>query len=140
MNQVGLVGRITKDPALRHLSEERMTTSFFIATNRPFKNSEGEVDADFVNCVAWGKMAEHIAKYCGKGSLIGVNGRLQTRSYVNREQQKVFTTEVVVEDVRFYTLKSPNANGQHEKVSTEAQQIPNDFVLPEPQSLSGQSV
>ncbi|AWE06322.1 single-stranded DNA-binding protein [Lysinibacillus sp. 2017] len=131
MNQVGLVGRITKDPALRQLSEERNQTSFTIAINRGFKNSQGMVDTDFIYCVMHGKLAEHIVKYCGKGSLIGVNGRIQTGSYINRENQKVYTTEVVVEAVRFYALKSPNQTTSTEPLENPMQTIPADFVLPE---------
>ena len=134
MNQVGLVGRITKDPTLRQLSEERNQTIFRIAINRPFKNSQGMVDADFINCVANGKLAEHIAKYCGKGSLIGVNGRIQTGSYINRDKQKVYTTEIVVEAVRFYALKSPNQSTSTDPLESTLQAIPNDFVLPEHES------
>ena len=134
MNQVGLVGRITKDPTLRQLSEERNQTTFTIAINRPFKNSQGMVDADFIYCVANGKLAEHIVKYCGKGSLIGINGRIQTGSYINRENQKVYTTEVVVEAVRFYVLKSPNQLASTDPQANNLQAIPNDFVLPEQES------
>ena len=72
MNQVGLVGRLTKDPTLRQLSENKSTVSFVIAINRNFRNNQGSVDADYLLCVAWGKLAERIAKHCGKGSLIGV--------------------------------------------------------------------
>lgn len=127
MNHVGLVGRTTKDMELRHLSEGRIRAYFIIAANRPFKNSEGKVDADFVQCVAWGRTAELMAKYCGKGSLIGIKGRLQSRSYVNRENQKVYTMEVQTEDVQFYSLKAP---GEAEKLQTSSP-IPEDFVLPE---------
>ena len=134
VNQVGLVGRITKDPTLRQLSEERNQTTFTIAINRPFKNSQGMVDADFIYCVANGKLAEHIVKYCGKGSLIGINGRIQTGSYINRENQKVYTTEVVVEAVRFYVLKSPNQLTSTDPLANNLQAIPNDFVLPEQES------
>ena len=134
VNQVGLVGRITKDPTLRQLSEERNHTSFRIAINRPFKNSQGMVDADFINCVANGKLAEHIVKYCGKGSLIGINGRIQTGSYMNRDNQKVYTTEVVVEAVRFYALKSPNLPSNTDPLDSTLQAIPSNFVLPEHES------
>ncbi|MEO4054092.1 single-stranded DNA-binding protein [Solibacillus sp. CAU 1738] len=106
MNQIGLVGRLTKDPLLRQLSETRIQTSFVLAINRNFRNSQGSVDADYVLCVAWGKLAQRIAKYCGKGSLIGINGRLQSRSYLNKDNIRIFTMEVVAEDVRFYALKS----------------------------------
>ena len=134
MNQVGLVGRVTKDPVLRQLSESRIYTSFILAINRNFKNSEGIIEADFVSCVAWGRLAERVVKYCGKGSLIGVNGRLQSRTYTNRENQKVYTTEVAVEDVRFYVLKTPNAADTMPIKSFQhnaAQEIPAEFVLPE---------
>lgn len=105
MNRVGLVGRITKDPSCRVVSATKMCTSFVLAVNRNFKNSQGKVDADFIMCVAWGKLAERIEKYCGKGSLIGIDGKLQTRSYTNKDNVKVYTMEVIVEDVRFYQLK-----------------------------------
>jgi len=132
MNQVGLVGRLTKDPMLRHLSGNRVQTHFSLAINRNFKNSRGEVNADFILCTVWGRLAEHIVKCCGKGSLIGVNGRIQSRSFVNEESTKIFITEVVVEDVRFYQLKSRDSE---EAIATS--QPPDeleglkDFVLPE---------
>ncbi|MEK4424049.1 single-stranded DNA-binding protein [Solibacillus sp. FSL K6-1523] len=134
MNQVGLVGRVTKDPVLRQLSENRMYTNFILAINRNFKNSEGIIEADFVNCIAWGRLAERVVKYCGKGSLIGVNGRLQSRTYTNRENQKVYIMEVVVEDVRFYVLKTPNVADTMPMKSSQhdvAPEIPAEFMLPE---------
>ncbi|ATP38991.1 single-stranded DNA-binding protein [Solibacillus sp. R5-41] len=134
MNQVGLVGRVTRDPVLRQLSENRTYTTFNLAINRNFKNSHGTVDADFVSCVAWGRLAERIVKYCGKGSLFGVNGRLHSRTYINGESQKMYTTEVAVEDVRFYALKTPEAVNTMQRKYTEhgaAQEIPAEFVLPE---------
>ncbi len=132
MNQVGLVGRFTKDPVLRYLSGDRVQTHFSLAINRNFKNSRGEVDADFIFCTAWGRLAEHIVKYCGKGSLIGANGRIQTRSFVNEKSTKIFMTEVVVEDVRFYQLKQRDSD----ETTLIPPQPPNgqenlkDFVLP----------
>lgn len=134
MNQVGLVGRLTKDPVLRHLSENRVQTHFSLAINRNFKNSRGEVDADFILCTVWGRLAEHIVKYCGKGSLIGANGRIQSRSFLNEESTKVFITEVVVEDVRFYQLKPRDSDGAIvlPKPSDEQDGL-KDFVLPEPE-------
>lgn len=127
MNHVGLVGRTTKDLELRHLSEGRVRAYFSIAANRPFKNNEGKVDADFVQCVAWGRTAELMAKYCGKGSLIGIKGRLQSRTYVNRENQKVYTLEVQTEEVQFYALKAPGEAGKFQTTPPIAE----DFVLPE---------
>lgn len=132
MNQVGLVGRLTKDPVLRHLSGNRVQAHFSLAINRNYKNSRGEVDADFILCTVWGRLAEHIVKYCGKGSLIGTNGRIQSRSFVNEESAKVFITEVVVEDVRFYQLKPRDSDEATvpSKQSDEQEGL-KDFVLPE---------
>lgn len=130
MNQVGLVGRFTRDPELRQISESRVQTSFSIAVNRNFRNNQGSVDADFIPCVAWGRLAERIVKYCGKGSLVGINGRLQSRSYMNRDNLKVYTIEVVVDDVRFFILKSPQNNVLHQGIE-EGFELEKEFVLPE---------
>ena len=135
MNQVGLVGRLTKDPTLRQLNENRSTVSFVIAINRNFRNNQGAVDADYLLCVAWGKLAERIAKYCGKGSLIGVKGRLQSRTYTNKDNIKVYTTDVVVEDVRFFVLKQREEQLAVEAstyVSMQDKEVPleEQFVLP----------
>ena len=109
MNQVALVGRITKDPVLRKVSEGRVQTSFVIAVNRNFKNLKGEIETDFVLCTMWGKPAENTAKHCGKGSLIGVAGRIQSRSYEREDQSRVYVTEVIGENIRFILTK-PRGN------------------------------
>ncbi|MEK4228370.1 single-stranded DNA-binding protein [Solibacillus sp. FSL H8-0538] len=129
MNQVGLVGRTTKDLVLRQLSDKKAQTSFVVAVNRNFRNNQGGIDADFVLCVAWGKLAERIVRYCGKGSLIGINGRLHSRTYINKANQKVYTTEVVVEDVRFYSLKSRGNDATHQLVTSD--NVPEHFTLPD---------
>lgn len=105
MNQVGLVGRITKDPVLRNISKGRVQTSVIIAVNRTFKNLKGEVEADFILCSLWGKLAENTAKHCGKGSLIAVSGRIQSRTYEREDQSRVYVTEVVGDNVRFLLTK-----------------------------------
>lgn len=128
MNQVGLVGRFTKHPILRTFSANRVHTNFILAINRNYRNSEGNVDADFVNCIAWGKLAERIVHYCGKGSLVGVNGRLQTRSFTNKDNIKIFTTEVMVDDVRFFILKPPENKNAPTQNNLD---VTTDFVLPE---------
>lgn len=128
MNQVGLVGRLTRDPVLRQLSEHRVQTSFVLAINRNFRNNQGGVDADFVLCIAWGKLAERIVQYCGKGSLIGINGRLQSRSYLNKDNLRVFSTEVVADDVRFYALKSRSNNLSQNQPKKE--DVSEHFELP----------
>ena len=123
MNHVGLVGRITKDPVLKQLSEGRILTSFTLAINRNYRNNEGTVEADFVQCSAWGKLAERIAEYCGKGSLVGVNGKLQTRSFTNKENKKTYSTEVLIDDVRFYVLKMPGKKDSIEKDVNEGAHV-----------------
>src|SRR4051794_14794911 len=105
VNQVALVGRMTKDPILRRLSEGRLQTSFTLAVNRKFKNQQGEVEADFILCTAWGKVAENTVKHCGKGSLIGVGGRIQSRTYEREDKSRVFVTEVIGEEIRFLSTK-----------------------------------
>lgn len=136
MNQIGLVGHLTKDPNLRQLSNSKTQASFVVAINRNFRNSHGTVDADYLLCIAWGKLAQRIAKYCGKGSLIGINGRLQSRSYVNKDNNRIFTMEVVAEDVRFYALKSrddgfiPPMESGEEVTHTEEH-----FMLPEEEEV-----
>lgn len=131
MNQVGLVGRFTKDPVLRYLSGNRVQTHFSLAINRNYKNSRGEIDADFIFCTVWGRLAEHIVKYCGKGSLVGANGRIQSRSFINEESTKIFMTEIVIEDVRFYQLKPRNSDEAIASTQPPKEQEDlKDFVLP----------
>lgn len=105
MNRVALVGRVTKDPVLRRLSEGRLQSSFILAVTRNYKNRNGETEADFVLCTTWGKNAENVAKHCGKGSLIGVGGHIQSRSYEREDRSRVYVTEVVGEDIRFLATK-----------------------------------
>ncbi|QCR31447.1 single-stranded DNA-binding protein [Lysinibacillus sp. SGAir0095] len=128
MNQVGLVGRLTRDPVLKIFSENRVQTNFVIAINRNYRNNQGNVEADFVNCIAWGRLAERVVNYCGKGSLVAVNGRLQTRSFTNKENVKIYTTEVIVDDVRFLILKTPENKNS---TTQNNHDVTKDFVLPE---------
>jgi single-strand DNA-binding protein len=101
INQVTLVGRITKDPELRLTPEGTAVTNVILAVNRQFRNQQGEIVADFVHCTLWKKIAENTAQYCRKGSLVGITGRIQTRNYENQEGKRIFVTEVIAESVRF---------------------------------------
>lgn len=103
MNKVVLMGRLTKDPEVRYSTGENATAiaRFTVAVNRKFKNAEGNYDADFINCVAFGKSAEFIEKYFTKGNMIALSGRIQTGSYTNKDGVRVYTTDVVVEDTEF---------------------------------------
>jgi single-strand DNA-binding protein len=108
INNVTLVGRLTKDVELRYTPDGNAVASFTLACNRPFKNN-GETQADFINCVVWRKQAENTANFLSKGSLAGVVGRLQSRSYENSEGKRVFVLEVVAESVQFL---EPKGDGQ----------------------------
>lgn len=118
MNKVILVGRFTRDPEIRYSTGESATATarFSLAVNRRFKNAEGNYDADFINCVAFGKTAEFIEKYFKKGMSIGITGRIQTGSYTNKDGQKVYTTDVIVEETEF--VESKGGNGASDNVAS----------------------
>jgi len=118
LNRVVLVGRLTKDPDLRYSPNGVAVANFTIAVNRPF-NSEGGKDADFINCVVWRRAAENLANYMKKGSQVGVDGRLQSRSFDNSEGKRVFVTEVVADSVHF--LESKGGSQQNNQQSNEQQ-------------------
>lgn len=115
INRVILVGRLTKDPELRYTQSGVAVARFTLAVNRNFTNSQGEREADFINIVAWRKLAENCANYLHKGSLAGVDGRIQTGSFETDDGRKVYTTDVVAEDVRFLEPKrSPGAKNSED--------------------------
>ena len=101
LNRVVLVGRLTRDPELRYTPNGVAVANFTVAANRPFRNQQGEQEADFINCVVWRKAAENLATYMKKGSMIGVDGRIQTRSYEGQDGKMVYVTEVLAENVQF---------------------------------------
>ncbi|HGO3493426.1 TPA: single-stranded DNA-binding protein [Staphylococcus aureus] len=115
LNRVVLVGRLTKDPELRSTPNGVNVGTFTLAVNRTFTNAQGEREADFINVVVFKKQAENVKNYLYKGSLAGVDGRLQTRSYDNKEGRRVFVTEVVADSVQFLEPKNNNKqnNQQH---------------------------
>lgn len=106
INRVILVGRLTRDPELRYTPNGNAVTTFTLAVNRPFTNQQGERDADFVQIVVWRKSAEACANYLRKGSLAGIDGRIQTRNYEDQDGKRVYVTEVVAESVQFLEPKS----------------------------------
>ena len=109
MNKVCLIGRITKDPELRYTSSNIPSVRFTLAVNRTFSNQNGEREADFITVVVWRNQAENVKKYVGKGSLIAVEGRIQTGSY-EKDGQRVYTTEVVADNVQFLESKGQSQN------------------------------
>lgn len=110
INNVVLVGRLTRDPDLRTTESGISVATFTLAVDRQFSNSQGEREADFINCVVWRKAAENLANFTSKGSLIGVQGRIQTRSYDNKEGQRVYITEVVVDSFSFLESRRSREN------------------------------
>lgn len=104
INNVVLVGRVVRDPELRYTPNNVAVATFTVAVNRRFKNANGEREADFINCVIWRQSAENLANWAKKGALIGVTGSIQVRNYENQQGQRVYVTEVVVDN--FQMLES----------------------------------
>ena len=99
MNRVELLGRLTKDPELKKTQSGLSVCSFTLAVNRPKKKDQEEQEADFISCVAWRQSAEYLSQYGQKGSMAAVEGRIQTRSYDDRDGKRVYVTEVVVDNL-----------------------------------------
>ena len=121
MNRVNLIGRLTKTPELRYTQSNKGITRFTIAVNRKFKNSEGDYDADFINCLCFEKRAKVITNYCEKGDLIGVAGRIQTGSYTGQDGQRRFTTDVVADNVQFIGSRRSETSTSNNNYSAPAQ-------------------
>jgi single-strand DNA-binding protein len=118
MNKVILIGRLTKDVDIRYTEAGKAVANFTLAADRPFKNQQGEKEADFIRIVVWGKQAENCANYIGKGRLVAVSGRLQIRSYEGKDGQRRYITEVVAEEVRFLDKpKNENSGDGYEPTS-----------------------
>lgn len=111
INNVTVVGRLTRAVDLRYTSNGTAYASFTLATDRDFKNQNGERETDFINCVMWRKPAENLANYTKKGSLIGIEGRIQTRNYDNQQGQRVYVTEVLAEKLHFLESSKTANNG-----------------------------
>lgn len=122
INNVTLVGRLTKDPDLRYTANGTGVATFTLAINRNFTNQAGEREADFVQCVIWRKPAETLANYARKGTLLGVTGRIQTRSYDNQQGQRVYVTEVVAENFQLLESKATSEQRQSTQASQPTQQ------------------
>lgn len=121
INNVTLVGRLTKDVELKYTPANQAVAQFVLAVNRTFKNTNGEREADFINCVIWRQSAENLANWAKKGALLGITGRIQTRNYENAQGQRVYVTEVIAEN--FQMLESRNQQqGQQQAQQQQAKQ------------------
>lgn len=127
MNNISLIGRLTKDIDLRYTASGVAVGTFTLAVNRAFKNAAGETEADFIQCVIWKKGAETLANYTQKGSQLGINGRIQTRTYDNQQGQKVYVTEVVVDHFYFLEKKGSQAGGGNQSQPQRPRQQDNGF-------------
>lgn len=121
MNKVILMGRLTRDPDIRYTTgDSQMTVArYTLAVDRRRKANEGEQAADFISCVAFGRSAEFAEKYLKQGTKIAITGRIQTGSYTNKEGNKVYTTDVIVEDQEFAESKAASGNGSGYAPATE---------------------
>lgn len=145
INKVVLIGRLTKDPELRTTQSGTSVCSFNLAVNRRVQ-TPGQPDADFISCVAWGKSADNMTTYLHKGSLIGVEGRIQTRSYDNQQGQRVYVTEVQCESVQFleprrsaeeqYSEGQPNTYGESQQAYMTPKTQPQGQPVQYAQSLT----
>ena len=131
INNVTLVGRLTRDPELKYTSSNIAITTFKLAVNRNFKGANGEREAEFINCMIWRKQAELFAEWCKKGNLVGITGRIQTRSYDNQQGQRVYVTEVVAETFQSLEKRDNSANQ-----SNIEEQMPASFEVTNPLDIS----
>lgn len=137
MNKVILIGRLTRDPELRYTTTGKAVANFALAVDRQFKNANGEREADFINIVVWGKIAEVCANNLGKGRLVAIDGRLQIRNYEDNNGNKRYVSEVVANEVRFLDWPKDKDQGQGNRPnqgSAGAPQgpsgVPDNFDLP----------
>ena len=117
MNKVCLTGRITKNIELKYNQNNVAITSFNLAVTRKFKNQNGEYESDFINCIAYKSTAELLNKYVKKGDLLGIEGRIQTRNYEDKDGKRVYVTEVIVDSIDF--LQSRKGESKQETTKTE---------------------
>lgn len=125
INNVTLIGRLTRDAELRYTPSNIATAQFNIACNRNFKNANGEYDADFINCVMWREQAERFCNWTKKGMLVGITGRIQTRSYEGNGGKRVYVTEVVAENFQVLEKRDNTANQ-----NSMTEQMPPNYTNP----------
>ena len=125
INNVTRIGRLTRDAELRYTPSNIATAQFNIACNRNFKNANGEYDADFINCVMWREQAERFCNWTKKGMLVGITGRIQTRSYEGNDGKRVYVTEVVAENFQVLEKRDNTANQ-----NSMTEQMPANYANP----------
>ena len=133
MNKAFLIGRLTRDPELRYSSSNTAVVNFTIAIDRQYTNKDGQRETDFIRVVAYNKQAENIKKFITKGSLVAVDGRIQTGSYDDKDGKRVYTTDIVADRVQFLDSKNSRPEGQND-VTTEVS--PADFQTEAPKETN----
>lgn len=128
MNKVLLVGRLTAKPELRYTASNTPYTRFSVAVNRTFANANGERETDFINVVVWRKQAENVCNYLNKGSLVSVEGRLQTGSYTDKDGNKKYTTDVAADNVQFLESKAQSQS----RATDDSSQMSTPYDFQEP--------
>ena len=139
INNVTLIGRLTKDVELKYTPANQAVAQFTLAVNRTFKNANGERESDFINCVIWRKSAENFANFVKKGALIGITGRIQTRNYENAQGQRVYVTEVIADNFQMLESRSQQQGQQQAQPQQATQQQakqPDPFAGGAPTSLN----
>lgn len=123
LNRAILTGRLTRDPELQYTTSGTAVVQATIAVDRQFKNQQGEREADFINLVIWRKAAENFANFTHKGSLVGIDGRIQTRTYENKQGQRVYVTEINVDS---FSLLEPRQENNQQPNNNYSSQAPNN--------------
>lgn len=136
VNNVVLVGRITKDPEVRQTAQGVANASFTLAVNRNYKNDQGQREADFINVVIWRKQAELFGQFASKGALIAVTGRIQTRNYENNQGQRVYVTEVVADNFQMLETRGERQAQQQGGSFQPTQQQKQNFFGGQPVEIS----
>ena len=136
INNVTLVGRLTKDVELKYTPANQAVAQFTLAVNRTFKNANGERESDFINCVIWRQAAENFANWAKKGALIGITGRIQTRNYENAQGQRVYVTEVIAENFQMLESRSQQQGQQQGQAKQQQVKQPDPFAGGAPTSLN----
>lgn len=136
INNVVLVGRVVRDPELKYTAQNVASVSFTLAVNRPFKNSQGQREADFINVVIWRKQAELFAQYVKKGSQIGVVGRISTRNYEKQDGTRVYVTEVIADSFQMLDTRQQGET-QNYGGGQSQQQRPQNGVVSRNNPLGG---
>lgn len=126
MNKVCLTGRVTKNIELKYTQNNIAITNFTLAVTRKFKNQNGEYESDFINCIAYKSTAELLSKYVKKGDLLGIEGRIQTRNYEDKDGKRVYVTEVIVDSIDFLQSRKDESKQETTKTENTKQKLSDD--------------